>query len=95
VSIRFLSSLYAAFRVCGQYTRAACDPYLARGGGGHVPCSAPKVLWELLRSGWKDDVLQPEVDEYVVEPQELVQYLHEWKILYQGTTRRKLDGSVR
>jgi hypothetical protein len=50
-------------------------PYLPRGGGSHVPCSAPQVLWELLRCSWKDDVIQPKVDEHVVVLQEFVQYL--------------------
>jgi hypothetical protein len=50
-------------------------PYLPRGGGSHVPCSAPQVLWELLGCSWKNDVIQPEVDEHMIVSQEFVQYL--------------------
>jgi hypothetical protein len=43
-----------------------------------VPCSSPEVLWKLSCCSRKNDVCQPEVDEHVVVPQELVQYLYNW-----------------
>ena len=41
-----------------------------------MPGSASEDLRKLLRCGRQDDVLQPEVDEHIVVPQELVQDLH-------------------